>query len=364
MLVATRPVSAVSGRIHVLGICSYQGESTVSTRFTFFEGVPVNVSGFAVSILLLIALAGCASGPLEKPVSAVEQADASDSQDEDSDAQQAIASAVPDTDVFVFKINPDTPEIVQSFDANVTRRPGYDNQPSFLPGSNDFIFSSILDGRQSDVYVYRERSRSLKQLTRTEVSEYSPTPLADGGFSSVVVEADGTQRLWHYALSGSPQKPIRGDVTGVGYHAWLPGDQLALFIVDEPLMHLDVASVVDTTVYTLAVNPGRSLHRRPGTDSLSFVQHMEGEPSRLMSWDGARLEVLARMPEGVEDIAWLPDGRALTVADQTLLVWSADSPNWQAVIDLGEYLPGEVTRLAVNDAATRLAIVSNMAPQE
>ncbi len=338
----------------------------MSTDKAIFEDVPGYCLHCVAAFVVVFALGACAAGPAASTSPETAQAKAAESgdDDDDDDPQQAIATSVPDTDIFVFHIDPALPEIVQSFDANVTRRLGYDNQPSYLPGTNDFIFSSILDGTQSDVYLYREATRTLIQRTRTAISEYSPTPLMDGGFSSVVVEEDGTQRLWRYSASGVAKEPVREDVTGVVYHAWLPGDLLALFIVDQPLMHLDVVGVNDTSRYTLAVNGGRSLHRRPGTDSLSFVQHLEGERSRLMKWDGVKLETLATMPEGVEDITWLPDGRALTIAEHRLLVWTPGASDWQAVFNLAEYLPGEVTRLAVNDAATRLAIVSGMTPQE
>ncbi len=340
----------------------------MSSSQAIFHKVPVFTKRLAAISVLLLALNACVSSPADKPVSDTSVATtgsvSSGPQDDDSDAQQDIASNVPDTDIFVFLIDPGSAQIVTSFDANVTSRVGYDNQPSYLPGTNNFVFSSILDGRQSDVYEYQEKTRSLTQRTRTELSEYSPTPLADGGFSSVVVEGDGTQRLWRFTPLGRALAPIRGDVTGVGYHAWLPGDQLAVFIVDEPLMHLDVVGVSDDSGYTLAVNPGRSLHARPGSGSLSFVQQFSGESGRLMDWDGSNLKALIRMPKGVEDITWLPDGRALTVAEHNLLVWSPETASWQVVFDLSSYLPGEVTRLAVNDSATRLAIVSSMTPPD
>ena len=329
----------------------------------------------AMCILLcvVVCISSCVTGATGDAASSAEaqttkpadnETAANTQESADDDPQQDIASAVPDTDIFVFKIDPDSAQIVRSFDANVTNRAGYDNQPSYLPGSNNFVFSSILDGRQSDVYEYQEDSKALVQRTATALSEYSPTPLASGGFSSVVVEADGTQRLWRFSPTGRALAPIREDVTGVGYHAWLADNQLALFIVDEPLMHLDVVDASDSLRYTLAVNPGRSLHARPGTNTLSFVQHLEGEAARLMNWDGTRIEALVTMPEGVEDLTWLPDGRALTVANGQLLVWTPGAKGWQSRFNFGTRFPGEVTRLAVNDRATRLAIVSSMTPSD
>ncbi|MFK8030396.1 MAG: hypothetical protein AB8G18_09155 [Gammaproteobacteria bacterium] len=315
----------------------------------------------AVCFGLILSLM-CSCAVVETPDSTADTQPATQAvkDDNDSDPQAAIASDVPDTDIFVFQIDLAAAQLVVSFDANVTSRAGYDNQPGYIPGTNDLLFSSILDGRQSDVHRYVESSGVLTQITTTELSEFSPTPLAQGGFSAVVVEEDGTQRLWRYAESGNAVESIRGDVTGVGYHAWLKNDQLGLFIVDEPLMHLDVAGVSDTSRYTLAVNPGRSLHARPVTETLSFVQHREGELSRLMDWDGEKVTALVDMPEKVEDMTWLPDGRAITISNGKLLAWATGDKQWQEVADLSAYLPGDVTRLSVNDSGTRLAVVSSM----
>lgn len=321
------------------------------------------------NVLLLafsLLLASCVTGEPSITTDAIDSKQSKTSPDADQtaeDAQEAIASAVPDTDIFVFHIDPDTAEIVTGFQANVTQRAGYDNQPKYLPGGNSFLFSSILDGRQSDVYRYDDAREQLVQVTSTAVSEYSPTPRPDGSFSAVVVEEDGTQRLWTYTGGGEGANAIRGDVTGIGYHAWLD-EQLAVFIVSEPLMHLDVIGASDTSRYTLAVNPGRSLHALPDGNGFSFVQHLENESSRLNSWDGERIQWLANMPEGVEDMTWLPDGRALTVSNGHLMVWSDDARSWRQAADLSTWLPGEVTRLAINDAATRLAIVSQMSKAE
>lgn len=340
------------------------GEIGIVVTYRALNHAPPALSArpWAFAVLFFL-LTGCATeSGLHTDAGSEQHQDADQGQLQPDDPQQEIAANVPDTDIFVFRIDPQSSELVMAFDANVTNRAGYDNQPSYLPGTNDFVFSSIQDGVQSDVYEYQESTRSIVQRTETPLSEYSPTPLPDGGFSSVVVEGDGTQRLWRFTPLGRALAPIRADVTGVGYHAWLPKEQLALFIVDEPLMHLDIVGVSDDSAYTLAVNPGRSLHARPGAGSLSFVQHFEGENSRLMNWDGTRIETLISLPENVEDIAWLPDGRALTVADKQLLVWKPGSDSWIVATDLSRFLPGDVTRLAVNDAATRLAIVSSKTP--
>ena len=86
---------------------------------------------------------------------------------------------------------------------NVTARPGYDNQPFFLPNGRAFLYTSIREDSQADIYRYDIAARTSIRLTSTRESEYSPTPLPDGsGFSAVRVEADSTQRLHPFQFQG------------------------------------------------------------------------------------------------------------------------------------------------------------------
>ena len=133
-------------------------------------------------------------------------------------AARDIASQVPDTDIFLLTIGADGEPEKASL-RNLTHRVGYDNQPAFLPGGQALLFSAIGEDLQSDVYSLELTGGNLRQLTHTSESEYSPTPLADGGFSVVRVETDGAQQLWRY---GEDRRPVErllqqfNNKTGVG----------------------------------------------------------------------------------------------------------------------------------------------------
>ena len=57
----------------------------------------------------------------------------------------------PDTDIFLVDTRQDGDLIILGDPVNVTDRPGYDNQPSFLPDGSGFLYSAITD-RQADTY--------------------------------------------------------------------------------------------------------------------------------------------------------------------------------------------------------------------
>ncbi|NNF15684.1 MAG: hypothetical protein HKN70_03000 [Gammaproteobacteria bacterium] len=309
---------------------------------------------YVVPLFILVLAGACAS-----PQSVV-TGDAT----EDADPQHAIATQVPDTEIFLFNLDVSIPELVTGVVGNITNRDGYDNQPRFIRGSNDVLFAGIVDGRQSDVYIYRDSTGQIEQRTFTSVSEYSPTPLTGDRFAAVVVEEDGTQRLWRYAQDGAPLSPVRADVTGVGYFAFLDAARVGLFIVAEPV-RLDIAERNDNEVSTVAYNIGRSLHMMPGGAALSFVQQHDDQPGVLSSWQLSTGEIMALvpMPDGVEDMVWLNDGRALAIDGGLLVVWRPGQDGWNTVYNLKNYLPGVSTRLAVNERQTLLAIVNEVQRQ-
>ncbi|MDT7604642.1 MAG: hypothetical protein QOF61_2639, partial [Acidobacteriota bacterium] len=184
---------------------------------------------------------------------------------------QTPAQSPPDTDIFVVELKSEGGKLVFGQPANITRRVGYDNQPSFLPDGQTLLFTSQREGDQTDIYRYDLRTRATTQLTSTPESEYSPTLMPGGKFFSVVrVEADKTQRLWKFPLAGGAASLVLDNVKPVGYHLWLDARTLALFVLgDEKTKQpntLQLASLAKDRptaieVSTEHVNVGRSLQR-------------------------------------------------------------------------------------------------------
>src|SRR6266550_6831098 len=130
------------------------------------------------------------------------------------------AQGPPSTDIFLVPLSIEDGRPVVGMPINVTNRPGYDNQPSFTPDGRAFLFTSIHDGGQSDIYRYDLASKQITRVTTTPESEYSATVMPGGErFSVVRVETDSTQRLWSFALNGSDPKVVLEALKPVGYSA-------------------------------------------------------------------------------------------------------------------------------------------------
>ncbi|HLL76940.1 MAG TPA: hypothetical protein VK421_16920 [Pyrinomonadaceae bacterium] len=284
----------------------------------------------------------------------------------------------PDTDIYVVEMKTAGGRVEFGRPANVTNRPGYDNQPSFTPDGRAVLFTSQREGNQTDVYRYDLSTAQTARLTSTPESEYSPTVTPDGKFFSVIrVEADGTQRLWKFPLAaaGAPAL-VMTDVKPVGYHLWLDARTLALFILGaEGRPHtLQVAvlgkrpgEVVELSA--MATNIGRSFQRVPGQPAaFTFVHKLAPDNWLIKTVDlkSHRTTQLAKTLPGSEDYTRLPDGSLLMAREARLFrLDPARGQDWQEIADFTPACGAcRITRLAVSPRADRLAFVAQPAPAQ
>ncbi len=266
----------------------------------------------------------------------------------------------PGTDIHLADLSIRAGRLLVAAPRNVTGRPGYDNQPSFSPDGRSLYYTSIHEDGQADIYRHDLASGTTARITRTPESEYSPTPLPAGdGLSVVRVEADSTQRLWRFSLEGTDPRVVLADVRPVGYHAWGDPSTLALFVLgDPPTLRLADARTGQASI--LAEDIGRSLHRVPGRNAVSFLQR-QGDDAWVMVLDLATREatsVVRALGPG-EDYAWMPDGSVLMGRGSRLFRFDpARDEDWREIVDLGRFGIDGITRLAVSPDGSRLAFVA------
>lgn len=269
-------------------------------------------------------------------------------------------TAPPGTDIHIADLRIATGRLTVGDAVNLTARPGYDNQPAFTPDGGALWYSSIGVEGQADVCRIELPAGPPKCVATTPESEYSPTPMPGGGISVVRVERDSTQRLWKLSETGQWSLVLR-EVRPVGYHAWVDADRVLVFLLGNPAT-LAVADRRDESARPAARNVGRSLHRIPGTTSLSFPQRVDTLwwVSRL---DPATLGVTPVAPAllGVQDHAWLPDGTLLQARGNRLYRWTPGVPGWELIRVFTEPGLATISRLAVSPRGDRLALVGQEA---
>jgi hypothetical protein len=148
----------------------------------------------------------------------------------------------------------------------------------------------------------------------------------------------------------------------IGYHAWAGENKLLLFVLDDSvhnsLHYYYLEKNADTVV---AENIGRSLHKIPGQNAMSFVQKISATVSIIKRFDMGNgvISTVTTAISGQDHLAWLQNGM-LVMSDGAKLFACYDKLEsaWQPVIINGDaaMLKG-VTRLAANADNTKLAVV-------
>jgi dipeptidyl aminopeptidase/acylaminoacyl peptidase len=284
-------------------------------------------------------------------------------------APLAAAQAPPSTDVYLARLVRSQGRLTLGAVRNVTRRPGYDNQPAFSTDSRTLYFTSNRGDGQTDIWQIDLATLREKRLTRTPESEYSPAITPDGRSLSVVrVERDSTQRLWRFPLGGGRPCLVLDRARPVGYYAWANDSTVAMFVLGRPAS-LQVGNIDANRVDTVALSIGRSLHRIPATQTISYVDKTDSTTWWIRSLDATSRETsqLAPLPPGVEDYVWTPRGEIVTSdGARSILVWQPKraEPNyavWRSIGAIDSTIAGKITRLAVSPNGRYIAIVAEPA---
>jgi len=268
-----------------------------------------------------------------------------------------------DTDIFIADLHWELgglPSIGEP--TNITRRPGYDNQPYWVPDGSGLWYTAIdeLDG-QADIWRYDLDGGRVTRVTASNPeSEYSATPLPDGsGISTIRVEADETQRLWRFDTDGSNASVILEGVAPVGYHAWVDETTVVMFVLGSPAT-LQRGDTRTGRARVLAENIGRSIQPIPNSHDVSYVQRNEDGTTTIMRLPGNGGDALPLIDgiEGGDFHAWASD-RVLLMAHESIVY--AASPGmgsgWEPVADFSS-LHLSISRLAVSPDRSQIAIVA------
>lgn len=273
------------------------------------------------------------------------------------------AAGAPSTDIWIGRLEQQEGGLSVVGLRNLTDRDGYDNQPAFAPDGDALYFVRALDAVQTDVFRHVFATSATERVTRTETaSEFSPTFIPGQDAFSAVRELNGRQHLWRYGRDGQDRGAVFATVEPVGYHAWADARTAVLFVLGEPAT-LWTADALAGEARAVAERPGRSIHRIPGTQSVSFVRKPPDAPWRIERLDPASgaTEPIAETLPGREDYAWTPDGRILMGDGAVLHLWTR-ATGWAPLADLAGDGGGDISRIAVAPDGTRLALARERAP--
>lgn len=266
------------------------------------------------------------------------------------------------SDIYLFDLNVKDGQVTISGGVNITNHKGYDNQPFFHPSKPVIYYSSSNDSGRSDIKYYDYKKKTTANLTITNEREYSPTVTPDEKYISCIIQRDnGSQDLGKYPINGGRPEVLIHHLK-IGYHTWAGDNKLLLFVLDDSVNNsLHYFYLDKNTDTVIAENIGRSLHKIPGQNAMSFVQKISSTLLIIKRFDlntGVISTIIPTLP-GKDHLTWLKNNMLL-MSDGTKLFTCTDKLDavWHPVIVEGDIsiLKG-VTRLAVNTDNSKLAIV-------
>lgn len=270
---------------------------------------------------------------------------------------QSWCQQPPGTEIFILDLVIEKRSISVNNARNITNRVGYDNQPSFHPTKPLLYYAAADTEGRTDIWEYDLIGLNRRNITNTSEREYSPTVTPDGEYLSCIIQRDnGAQDLGKYPIDGGEPNVLINTLT-VGYHAWINSSELILFVLGDTMtlhrFHLPLRR--DKIV---AKGIGRSLHRIPENLAMSFIDKTTTPWSIKRLEANGSIEKITNAIDGREDIAWTPDGKIVMSDGKGLFYFDTKKPNGWQEIALPSTIPmGNITRLTVNAAGDKLAIV-------
>lgn len=270
-----------------------------------------------------------------------------------------LSHAQTGSEIYLFDLTQTKGKITLSNPMNATNHQGYDNQPFFHTDKPILYYASFNEEGRSDIKSYDYSNGKTTFITQTIDREYSPTLTPDKKYLSCIIQRDnGDQNLGKYPVNGGEAIVLIDNLT-VGYHGWLDDDRVLMFILGEPMtLHLYNVKTKEDKVIT--ENIGRSIHRIPKENAMSFVHKVSETEWMIKKFDNKTeaVSVITKTLSGREDLAWMPDGTILMSDGVFIFRYkSGRDEEWDLVtMDLPQELRG-ITRLAVSADGKKLAVV-------
>ncbi len=275
-----------------------------------------------------------------------------------------LAIAQPNTDVYLIDFErTDSTFIVSNF-KNISNSDGYDNQPSFMD-ANKLLYAGSEDG-QTEIQLYTI-SENIKQRlnTPTRGGEYSPILMPDGNhIAAVRLDTTGLQRLYKYALT-DPNKGesqlLLSDLE-IAYYAFYDENYIVASILSGNQLDLVIANISKDEAGLYVENVGRSIHKVPNTNTISYTTVNEEKNFDVYVVDVNKAEdtyFVCQLPIGIQDHTWINATTLLLGSGYKLYIYDLFGPGeWVEVADLSANNIQNITRITVSPDGKRIALVA------
>ncbi|HXJ97600.1 MAG TPA: DUF6265 family protein [Gelidibacter sp.] len=276
-----------------------------------------------------------------------------------------LSSAQPNTEVFLFDLNSKNGNFQLSNFKNISDNQGYDNQPSFMDDGT-ILYVGTRNG-QTDIIQYDIKNDSKTWICNTEGGEYSPLKIPNQqAVSAIRLDPDGKQRLYKYDLKNNINTIIF-DTLVVGYQVWFDKNTIISSVLEADFMSLYLSDLKTGQNKKITPHVGRSLHRIPNSNLISFISKNADGTSEIKSFNPktSQITTIATTLPNVEDMCWLPDGSILMAKKDMIFKLNPKTKSgWKEIASLKPYGITKLSRLTVSPDGKKLAIVGELENQK
>lgn len=312
-----------------------------------------------LAFILAAGLAACSQPADEAPV---EEAAA-----EDAAPAEEANPGLPGTDIYVYALEwgEDGLPVLGELHMHLMRE-GYDNQPAFSPDGEYLLHTAERDSGETDIWRVALSDGATDSITDTpDASEYSPRYAPDGEHVTYLYQPPGGYAGHAYIANFDNSDASQAHQLGpVGYYEF-SGDmnRVAVFALGEPnTLQLIDRSTSPETVTHIADNPGRTFWRHADGESVFVALPRDGggySAARLNFMDGS-VEMLFDLPGETQDfgVRMSEAEPGFFAADAGMLHFRQVETEWTPVADLGAQGLAGITRMAVSNDWSLIAIVA------
>ena len=262
------------------------------------------------------------------------------------------------TEVYLFDITKTTDGYELNNKLNISNNEGYDNQPHFYD-NNTLLFASSRDG-QTDIVKYTIDTGEKKFINYTKNGgEYSPQRIPNSeDISAVRLDNSGLQRLYKYNINSGVSEEIIPNLK-VAYPLWYNDHLLFSAVIGENALELVKSDLNNNSNNILEKNIGRSLHKIPNTNLISFIS------KKKMNWEilavntsTLSIDTITLLDGNYEDICWLTKEIVLLAKkNQIVQLTISKKTVWYKNVNKEQLNLKNISRISVSPDGKKIAIV-------
>jgi len=277
-----------------------------------------------------------------------------------------VTAQINDSEVWVGTLDMSADRFAVSNLVNISKHPGYDNQPTFFADGR-LVFTSQIAVLDETGHAVQARIHDFASGTSTPIAGalgFSPTPAADG---SLMLLREG--KVWLHEMSGSERTLT--ETNDAGYFCRFDDRTWVLYMNDKQ-RRIVTYDATTKALETMATGSTTAPFRIPGKRAVTFVA-VEPFPApegtsassrklvlRRFDLDDRKVTTLATVPFATSGShVWTPRGTLLMASGHTIYEWNPAHPDdWRSVAQFDNPELQGLTRIALSPRGDRIALVS------